>query len=74
MLAQQLHECGREEALVPDLNDMPQCFPVEPRRQQGEEGGKIISIKGFRGRELPKDRSELGAQFHNAARDSEIPR
>src|SRR4030095_6663920 len=67
VLARQRQVRPRPEAFVPDVEHVAQWTAALRARQQFEKSLQIVRVEYLRGHELPDDRSELVAEFGDAA-------
>jgi hypothetical protein len=63
------HEFRSQEAIVPDFDCVPERATVHLAGEQREEGVEIFGIELLGRRQLPVDRSQLIAEFRDAALD-----
>jgi len=74
MIARELDELGRAEAVMADFDHVAQLGAADLMRQQSEEGVEVGSIELFRRRELPKHRPQLVAELQRAGIDETLDR
>src|SRR5262249_2391321 len=73
-LTKQRDECRRLEAVVANLDHVPQATSVEAAGQQLEKSAEVGLVELLERRELPEQRAELAAELSDAGVEKPLDR